>query len=1114
MKLSAALLAALLTLFWPAMVCAALQLPAILDDHMVLQRHKPVPIWGRTLPGTPITVRFADQIHTVIAGETGDWRVTLEPMMGSAHGRSLSIEAGPDSAVLRDVLVGEVWLCTGQSNMQFGLRNAERGPRAIEKADAYPNLRLFLVANHVVERGEDLQGSWLASSPESAERFAAVGYFYGLELHQQLDVPIGLISSAWGATTADAWTPIEAIQADRALSHILDRDARREADRPRLEAEHARRIASWQAERDRAIAEGKAPSRKPAPPVALRPQSQASSLYNAMIHPLIPFSLRGVIWYQGESDVARADDYELMLKTLITSWREAWDDPRLSFGIVQLPNYRQPNDQPVDSAWASLREAQRLAARDLHDAGLAVTIDLGDSDNGHPPNKQPVALRLAQWALATVYRQPIASQGPRVQALRHDRGRVILTFESTGDLTTIDGEPPRHFAVQDSHSAWHWAEATIESPNRIRLTPPTGVQAKAARYAWADNPDSANLTDASRLPAGPFRIDSIAEQVRPHPRLLVNMSDFERLRALIQTDQVAGDWHQRLRLRAPDLLAQPVAKHQLRDGVRLLYESRAVMTRVQILGLLHTLNPDKRYIDRIWADLEAAAGFPDWNPAHFLDVAEMAVGFALAYDWLYDTWTEDQRAVIRQAIVRHALQPALSAYEDEAWWTTTSNNWNQVCGGGLILAALAVADEEPDLSARIIELCIGSLPKSMARYAPDGGYEEGPGYWSYGTTYNVLAIAGLESALGHAFGLAEIEGFDLTGSFPLQMTGPTGFVFNFADAIESRFASPALMYLARRYSQPAYARFAVERDRGRLLELIWYDPQLLEESTTPLPRSKHYEKVGVAMIRTAWGDPMASFLAVKGGTLPSAHGQLDLGSFVLETRGIRWFIDPGRDDYNLTGYFDQSRDGRRWHYYRNRAEGHNTLVINPTERPDQDLSADAPMVVEDQSISVDLSQVYGVPVSRTFTLTQDAATITDAIDAGEPIDLWWFAHTRACIDLSADRRVATLTQEGQTIRVILTEPAEAGWQIMAARPLPTSPDPAGQNPNHGGSLLNNALGSSFAPQGVAPEYGPADPDRAIRKLALNLQSDEPLRIMIRIETLGPSARAQTGPRGP
>lgn len=550
------------------------------------------------------------------------------------------------------------------------------------------------------------------------------------------------------------------------------------------------------------------------------------------------------------------------------------------------------------------------------------------------------------------------------------------------------------------------------------------------------------------LPASADRLDTLKSD---HPRLLVHADDFARIAELVKTDALAKRWHAELKKDARELIDEPTARYELRDGRRLLYVSREVLDRVVTLGMLHRIEPDQTYLDRIWQDLEAAAGFDHWNPAHFLDVAEMGFAFALAYDWLYDEWSDEQRATLRDAMVRHAIKPALRAYDKNVWWTRTAINWNQVCNGGLICAALAVADHEPKLANQMLDRSINALPKSMKRYAPDGGYDEGPGYWAFGTVYNVFAIAALESALGKDFGLGDLPGFSATGNFPIHMTGPTGIVYNFGDGSEKTYTSPAMFYLADRYEQPYYTAFAAERTRVSAFNLLWYDPSHLKHRFEPLTLGAVFHAADVASMRSGWDDD-ALFVAAKGGWIGYGHSQMDLGSFIFESQGVRWLIDLGKDGYNVPGYFESQQDGRRWDFYRNRAEGHNTLVIGPQRKfGDQDYDAKAKIELKDSSIRIDLSKAYPGSVKRTIELEKEdkRVRVIDEIVLETSSQVWSFFHTRAAVTIADDGRSATLKQDGKTLRAVLVAPAGSRFELMDAKPLPGSPVVQGQDANEG-----------------------------------------------------------------
>ena len=484
---------------------AELSLPMVIGDHMVMQRDADVPIWGAAEPGKTVTVSFADQVKQTTADASGQWRVELDPMPANDSPHVLKVECDGETLTRKDVLVGEVWLCSGQSNMQFGLSHAVDGEAEVARASD-PLLRLLRVENHVVQRGEDAVGKWAACSPASAEKFSAVGYYYGLVLREELGVPFGLISSAWGATSIESWTPIEVIREDDAYVSTRERDRLRERDRPRLLADYEAKVEQWKRDREDAQAAGKQLPQPPRMPISLRPQSLSGSLYDSMIFPLVPFAMRGAVWYQGESNVGRADQYQPMLARLVETWRQAWAQDQFYFGIVQLPNYRPVAEETGESAWAALREAQRLVAVSLPDAGLAVTIDLGDADNGHPKNKQGVGQRLARWALADVYGKSLADQGPVLQGAALVDGQVELKFaDGPGELASLDGKEPASFALAGADKQWHWARAEVIGRRGLRVWSEDVPEPRFVRYAWADNPPSANLTDASGIPASPFQ---------------------------------------------------------------------------------------------------------------------------------------------------------------------------------------------------------------------------------------------------------------------------------------------------------------------------------------------------------------------------------------------------------------------------------------------------------------------------------------------------------------------------------------------------------------------------------------------------------------------------------
>jgi len=537
-----------------------------------------------------------------------------------------------------------------------------------------------------------------------------------------------------------------------------------------------------------------------------------------------------------------------------------------------------------------------------------------------------------------------------------------------------------------------------------------------------------------------------------HPRLLATSADFAQLKDRIASDPQLRSWHARLQAQAKAILAAEPSRYEIPDGLRLLSTSRRVVVRVQTLGLLYRLDGDQRYAERAWQELAAAAAFPDWNPRHFLDTAEMTHAFAIGYDWLYDCWTPEQRATLRQAMVEKGLEPALKLYRTRRWWTRAHNNWNQVCNGGIGMGALALAEVEPELAGEILHAGLESIQIAMGEFAPDGACKEGPGYWNYATSYNVLFLAGLQTALGTDFGLRNMPGFSDTGLFPIYISGPLGRTFNYADASEGSIRAPQMFWLAREFKRPLFAWYERQVAVPFPLDLVWFDPAGVGPKAAGLPLDKYFRGAEVAVLRSAWEDPKAVFVSLKAGDNKASHSHLDPGSFVLDAAGVRWAMDLGPDNYNLPAYFGN----QRWNYYRLRAEGQNTLVLNPGQDPGQDPAA-ATKIIQFKSTPsrayaiADLTPAYAKHASRVWRgialLDRDKVLLQDEIQAPEPVELWWFMHTPANVQVGNDGRQATLRQSGAQLRAEIMSPAGAKFQIMEAEPLPSSPHPEGQAKN-------------------------------------------------------------------
>jgi hypothetical protein len=560
----------------------------------------------------------------------------------------------------------------------------------------------------------------------------------------------------------------------------------------------------------------------------------------------------------------------------------------------------------------------------------------------------------------------------------------------------------------------------------------------------------------------PEREHVLATLREEHPRLLIEPDAWVRVRAAIATDRRVSAWHEKLVRQADDLLDAPPSEYVIPDGKRLLATSRRVRDRVMLLAYAHHTTGDSAYVDRAWAELESAGNFKDWNPSHFLDTGEMTAAFAIGYDWLYGEWSDEQRAFLQDAIIKHGLTPGLKSYRGEeryGWFVRSVHNWNQVCNGGLALGALAIADTHPEIAAEIVHGGLLSLPRAMREFAPDGGWAEGPGYWNYATAYNVLHLAALEAALGTDFGFCDFPGFDRTGEFPVFISSPTTRTFNYADGRDSPIRAWQLFWLADRFSQPDYAAFEVTAARPMPLDVLWGVKAGLPHEMSTLPLDRHFDGVGAVTMRSAWNDPDALFVGLKGGSNAVNHSQLELGSFVFDAGGVRWAMDTGRDDYNMPAYFGN----KRWTYYRLRAEGQNTIVFAPGGGPEQDPKASAKVIEtrfgeSEAWAGVDLTKAYasalrGGSASRRVGLVggRSRLVIEDRIEPGgaEPLPAWWFMHTTADVQVDDSGRRAVLRQDGKALIARIDEPSTARFTLTDARPLPTSPDPSMQHQNEG-----------------------------------------------------------------
>lgn len=479
----------------PSTASAEVRLPAVIAEGMVLQRNAPLRFWGWADDGESVTVEFLGQKRSVTATR-GMWEVTLKPVT-TAGGPFRLVISGTNRIEFTDILVGEVWLLSGQSNMEWSLKNSFE-PDAAIASSANPNIRLFMVRNSRSDEplsDVEVQQPWAAASPATTAGFSAVGYYFGRSLHATLGVPIGLISADWGGTPAEAWTPESRLRGSTSLQSIIDRYA---AARPA----HDERLKAWQEASDKAKRDGTSAPNRPN-------LWRYSELYNAMIAPLTRFSIRGALWYQGESNASRAMQYRELFPAMIDAWRDAWGIKDFPFLLVQLAPFQGSGSNKLE--YAELREAQDLATQRLKNVGMAVITDVGEEKDIHPRKKQPVGERLALQARKLAYgERNLVAVGPTLKQARFEGAKAVLTFDHVGaGLVTapeIGGGQLVGFTVAGDDGVFVVANAVIEGRNRVVVSAATVARPTAVRYGFA-NYTVVNLWNKEGLPAAPFRTD-------------------------------------------------------------------------------------------------------------------------------------------------------------------------------------------------------------------------------------------------------------------------------------------------------------------------------------------------------------------------------------------------------------------------------------------------------------------------------------------------------------------------------------------------------------------------------------------------------------------------------
>lgn len=587
-----------------------------------------------------------------------------------------------------------------------------------------------------------------------------------------------------------------------------------------------------------------------------------------------------------------------------------------------------------------------------------------------------------------------------------------------------------------------------------------------------------------------------------HPRILLLSREESLLKRAVATDKTWSSVHQVILAECDRIIPKPPVE-RIQIGRRLLDKSREALRRIFYLSYAWRMTRQEAYRARAEKELLAVSAFSDWNPSHFLDVAEMTLGVAIGYDWLYADLSEASRATIREAILKKGIEPSLDPKNNS--WLKATHNWNQVCNAGMAYGALAIYEDQPELARTVLNRAIETIVLPMDDYAPDGAYPEGYSYWGYGTSFNVLFISAIEKAFGQDFGLAKRPGFLKTAGYMVNMTGPSGMSFNYADAGKNPELQPALFWFANKARDPSL----VWVERGRLLRgeaaanvsdrllpsiMLWGAGMNVDK--IPAPASTTWTGAGrnpVALMRTSWTDPDAIFVGIKGGTPSSNHAHMDAGSFVMEADGVRWAMDFGMQDYNSleskgVDLWNRKQHSQRWEVYRYSNRVHNTLMVNDSlQRVDGFASlTGSSKNPQFQSATVDLSDVYKgslTSASRGIAIVDQAYVVVrdEIAAAASPARVRWTMLTGTDVKLIGKNR-AELTKDGKKLMLEVREPAGITLQTWS-----TNPPHDYDAPNPGTTLLGFELAMPATTQGVLtvlliPEKAASQPKKPVLPL--------------------------------
>jgi len=549
-----------------------------------------------------------------------------------------------------------------------------------------------------------------------------------------------------------------------------------------------------------------------------------------------------------------------------------------------------------------------------------------------------------------------------------------------------------------------------------------------------------------------------------HPRLFFSTDDIHRIRKLNeQGDTLIHIGYLQNQIESSKILKEPLLSYYLDEAKLRVPSIHKFAVQLPHLVMMYQLTGDTLFARRIVNQFKKLNDFPDWGAnRHFLDAGIGGFDFALAYDALYAFLTTEEKKMMRTAVLKYVLIPGKEQLQKKIWWSTANHNWNGICNGGIIMAALSMYEEDPNEMSEIIALAINALPKYIQSFDPDGQSDEGLMYWGYGLMYTTIAMESMQRVLGTSFGLDQFTGFKKTGWFPAFVSGPVSSL-NIGDDPIKNGKSRSFFWFAKNNNDTALAKMQYdlckESNEMNWMDMLYYNPKMVRSNLkNNIPLENHIHGIELMSLRSGW-DNNASFISLHGGYNNANHGHLDAGSFDLQANGEIWaYGNLGRDEYTYPGYFSKTTlpsytdtnliqsDAGRWHFYRLRAEGKNCLVFNPTVRPDQNEMGIATLLnknigINESSFKIDLTNCYTRDVSsytRKILLNKSttAMTVKDEFVSKDTSIVWWGMHTKADITIWPKSNSALLQQNGKKMLVTIKSPSNAVFQVLDASYLP------------------------------------------------------------------------------